>query len=176
MFIYKYLKFNCYRIHKGSKFYKGKIIYEGEQKLKNDADLGNMISNVRKSKVMVQSLLDRDTYTYLKYQQCKFIDVVETPNAKYTDLNSQCNNVPSIDDARDYIQLPFDSARESVTAKGKGKGGKTPTPDLFSVGAAQGIEMRMTQGLTQGVIKEATTNALSVNQVRNGTVDETKAE
>ena len=86
------MKFNCYRIHKGSKFYKGKIIYEGEQKLKNDADLGNMISNVRKSKVMVQSLLDRDTYTYLKYQQCKFIDVVENPLAKYTDLNSQCNN------------------------------------------------------------------------------------
>ena len=88
VFIYKYLKFNCYRIHKGSKFYKGKIIYEGEQKLKNDADLGNIISNVRKSKVMVQSLLDRDTYTYLKYQQCKFIDVVDTPNAKFTDLNS----------------------------------------------------------------------------------------
>ena len=44
VFIFKYLKCNCYTLFKGTQFYTGKIIYEGEQRLKTDADLGNVIS------------------------------------------------------------------------------------------------------------------------------------
>lgn len=54
--IFKFLKCNCYRsCHKDKtlKFYKGKIIYESEQKIINDGDIGNMVSWVRKSRVMV---------------------------------------------------------------------------------------------------------------------------
>jgi hypothetical protein len=71
VFLYKFVKCNCYRnCHKDKtlKFYKGKIIYEAEQKFINDGDIGSMVSWVRKSRIMVTSMLDRDSYTFLKYQ------------------------------------------------------------------------------------------------------------
>ena len=57
----------------------------------------------------------------MKYQQCKFIDVLENPNEKvnpfFTDLDSDINNQASIDDAKDYIHLPdMDTLRESALA------------------------------------------------------------
>ena len=91
VFLNKFLKCNCYRnFHKDKtlKYYKGKVIYEAEQKLINDSDIGNLVSWVRKSRVMVQSMLDRDSYTFLKYQQNKYIDYVVDANPKFTDINS----------------------------------------------------------------------------------------
>ena len=43
IFFYKYLRCNLYKMFKGPKFYMGKIIYEGEQRLKNEADIGNVV-------------------------------------------------------------------------------------------------------------------------------------
>lgn len=105
VFVYKYIKCNCFKIFKGPKYYKGKIIWEGEQRLKNEADIGNIVQAVRKNKVLSSSILDKDNYVLMKYQQHKFIDVAEGTNRhKYTKEDSQVNNQPSLDDMRDFMQ------------------------------------------------------------------------
>lgn len=43
IFVFKYLQCGCYKMFTGPKYYKGKIIYEGRQRLKNDADVGNIV-------------------------------------------------------------------------------------------------------------------------------------
>lgn len=54
-------------------------------------------------------MLDKDSYVLMKYQQSKFIDVLEPKELQanhqhhYTDHDSQVNNLPSIDDVRDYV-------------------------------------------------------------------------
>ena len=47
---------------KGPKFYKGKIIYEGEQRLKNEADFGNIVQTVRRNKVLAQTMIEKENY------------------------------------------------------------------------------------------------------------------
>lgn len=73
------------------------------------------MQNVRKNRVLAQSILDKENYVLMKYQQHKFIDVAEnTQRPKYTNEDSQVNNQPSLDDIRDYQQvLQVDTARPS---------------------------------------------------------------
>ena len=151
VFLYKYVKCNCFSIFKGPKYYKGKIIYEGEQRLKNEADLGNIVQNVRKNRVLAQSILDKENYVLMKYQQHKFIDVAEnTQRPKYTNEDSQVNNQPSLDDIRDYQQvLQVDTARPS------GFG----TSDM---------EMRINTLLSQNVMRENICKAQSIKQLKTG--------
>jgi hypothetical protein len=78
--------------------------------LKNDADIGNLLQMIRKSNIFTSSMLDKDTYCLMKYQQNKFIDIADTnqigPQNRFTDLDSNVNNHPSIEDVRDYVHLP----------------------------------------------------------------------
>ena len=44
---------------------------------------------MRKNKILAQSILDKDNFVLMKYQQHKFIDVVEgTQRQKYTNEDS----------------------------------------------------------------------------------------
>ena len=59
--------FGCYKLFKGMRFYNGKIIHEGNQKLRNDGDVGNIIQGARKATIMTQAVLDKDAYLLMKY-------------------------------------------------------------------------------------------------------------
>lgn len=41
----------------GTAKYTGKIIYEGEQRLKRDGDLGTLVSSVMNSNALIESIL-----------------------------------------------------------------------------------------------------------------------
>ena len=106
--LFKYLRCNCYKLFKGPKYYLGKIVFEGEQRLKNEADFGNLVQIVRRNKVVGQSLLDKDSYMAMKFQQCKLLEFpTETPPTKkmFVADDSNINNEASIQDLRDYAQL-----------------------------------------------------------------------
>lgn len=92
VFIFKYIKCNCYTLFKGTQFYTGKIIYEGEQRLKSDADLGNVLSQLRTANTVASCLLSKDGALMMKYQQTKLIDIVENANPRFADLDSEVHN------------------------------------------------------------------------------------
>jgi hypothetical protein len=52
IFAFRYLYCGCFKLFSGPKYYKGKIIYEGIQRLKNDADIGNVVQGVRKANIL----------------------------------------------------------------------------------------------------------------------------
>ena len=158
---------------KGPKYYQGKIIYEAEQRIKNEADFGNIVSSSRKSRIMSQTMLDSNTYTLMKYQQCKFIDVVEEKDfrkIRHTDLDSQVNNNASVDDVRDFLCVPnIDRDNTATSKKGgktKGKSTKQPQETRYTPGAESELQYRIRNTLSHGVVKEATTSAKNINMVR----------
>lgn len=142
VFIYKYIRCGYYQMFKGPKYYQGKIIYEAEQRIKNEADFGNIVSSSRKSRIMSQTMLDSNTYTLMKYQQCKFIDVVEQKDfrkIRHTDLDSQINNNASVDDVRDFLCVQNIDRDNTATSKKdkktKGKSTKQPQETRHVPGA-----------------------------------------
>lgn len=107
IFLYKYMRCNFYSLFKGPKFYLGKIVFEGEQRIKNEADFGNLIQIIRRGRVLSQCLLDKESFFAMKLQRGKLLDAPqeqETPSGKkmFIDDDSEINNEASIQDLRDY--------------------------------------------------------------------------
>ena len=137
----------------------GKIVFEGEQRLKNEADFGNIVQTVRRNKVLCNTLLDKDTYAALKLQQCKLLDFPsETPLAKkmFVADDSEINNEPSIQDLRDYAQLQqVDSARTSTDEKSPNTPGlPTAKPSLANIVVESDLETRIGAILNKNMVSE----------------------
>ena len=141
----------------------------------NEADIGNMLQAVRKSKIISSTVLDNRAYTDLKYQYCKLIDIVDlnTSQAKYVDLDSEINNEASLDNVRDYISIQNHNAETQTenteeSHKKKRRSSSRKDDELTPREARPKpteLGQRIKNTLKVGVSKEPTTTAKSLRQI-----------
>lgn len=160
--VFRFLKCNCYRLFKGMQFYKGKIIYEGEVKLRQDGDIGNVLQQLRNAYTTALFLLNKDGALLLKLQHAKMIDIVEPVNVKFNEADSEANNQPSLEDMRDFYNMftlegaKIDNVGAAPASKGEKGKNKKQAPEEAEVtpGNVIGheVEMRVNNFLNAGVL------------------------